>query len=98
MVSSVIVRLNIESISSVIDDRSSCRSGVSERLVVHAVDVFKPESMVAAAVITLGIDGHGDERRRICLIDGFSWLITGLDRDRFKHRQGKNDEVEVNNS
>jgi hypothetical protein len=66
----VSVRLNIESISNVIDERSSLISGVGERLVVQAVDVFKPESVVII-VITLGIDGHGDDKRRMDLIEDF---------------------------
>ncbi len=66
----VSVRLNIESISNVIDERSSLISGVGERLVVQAVEVFKPESVVII-VITLGIEGHGDDKRRIDLIEDF---------------------------
>ncbi len=97
MSSFVNVRLNIESISNVIDDISSFKSGVGERLVVHPVDVFKPESVVAI-VATLGIVGHGDDKRRICFIDDFISVIAGLERDRFKHRQGNNDEVELNKS
>jgi hypothetical protein len=62
--------LNIESISNVIDERSSLISGVGERLVVQAVEVFKPESVVII-VITLGIEGHGDDKRRIDLIEDF---------------------------
>jgi len=88
----VIVRLNIESISNVIDDIFSYKSGVSERLVVQAVDVFKPESVVVI-VPALGVD-----KRRICFIGDFIWVITGFERDRFKHRHGNNDEVELNNS
>ncbi len=91
------VRLNIESISNVIDDISSCNSGVGDRLVVQAVDVFKPESVVIT-VITLGTDGHGDDKRRICFIGDFIWVIAGFERDRFKHRHGNNGEVEWNNS
>jgi hypothetical protein len=66
----VSVRLYIESISNVIDDISSFNSGVGERLVVQTVDVFKPESVVII-VITLGIDGHGDDKRRKCFIEDF---------------------------
>ncbi len=66
----VSVRLNIESISNVIDERSSLISGVGERLIVQAVEVFKPESVVII-VITLGIEGHGDDKRRIDLIEDF---------------------------
>jgi hypothetical protein len=62
--------LNIESISNVIDERSSLISGVGERLIVQAVEVFKPESVVII-VITLGIEGHGDDKRRIDLIEDF---------------------------
>ena len=69
---------------------SSCNSGVGERLVVHAVDVFKPES--------LGIDGHGDDRRRIWFMSDRIWSMAGVERDRFKHRHGNKGEVEWNNS
>jgi hypothetical protein len=87
------VRLYIESISNVIDEISSCNSGVGERLVVQPVDVFKPESVVII-VITLGIDGQGEDKRRICLIEDFISVIAGVERDRFKHRHGNNEDVE----
>lgn len=78
--------------SNVTDGVSSFKSGVRERLVVQIVDVFKPESMVGI-VIVLGVD-----KRRICFIDDCICGIIELDRDRFKHRQGNNDDVQSNNS
>ena len=66
------VRSNNESISNVIVGISSLIiSGVCERLVVQAVDVFKPESVVII-VITLGIEGHGDDKRRNDFIEDFN--------------------------
>jgi hypothetical protein len=32
------------------------------------------------------------------LIEDFIWVIAGVERERFKHRHGNNDEVEWNNS
>lgn len=95
--SRVSVRLKIESVSNIIDETSSFNSGVGERLVVQAVDVFKPESVVMI-VITLGMDGHGDDRRRTWFIEDLIWVIAGVERERFKHRHGNNDEVEWNSS
>lgn len=90
------VRWTIALVSNFIAGISSSKSGVGERL-VQVVEVFKPESLVII-VITLGIDGHGEDRRRIGLISASIWLIAGVERDRFKHRHGNKPEVEWNNS
>jgi hypothetical protein len=68
-------------------------SGVGEQLVVQAVEVFEPESVVII-VITLGIEGHGDAKHRIDFIEDFICVIAGFERERFKHLHRNNDDVE----